>query len=179
VSQPYQSPSPKFEITQRHIPEQPWNAHANYFAALEDDDYETVAASNVNKGYFDEANFGMENGIPAKQDELPPHILHTTTPRCDPNCEKPEQTNKIVTPVFPPNSRWAENAWHSIVTQQELQELPNAGTIFNTTRLQHAVEYAISDSGATGHFLVQGAPVANLEIAEKMITITLPNGRTI
>ena len=64
------------------------------------------------------------------------------------------------------------------MTQQELQELLNAGTIFNTTRMKHAVEYAISDSGATGHFLVQGAPVANLEIAEKPIVITLPNGRT-
>ena len=33
VSQPIQSPSPKFEITERHIPNQPWNDHANYFAA--------------------------------------------------------------------------------------------------------------------------------------------------
>jgi len=120
---------------------------------LEDDDDETtVAASNVNKGYFDEDDIGMESGIPAKQDEKPSHILHTTTPRCDQNCEKPEQTSKMVIPVFLPNSRWAENSWNSIVTQQELQELPNAGTIFNSTRLRHAVEYAISDSGATGHF---------------------------
>ena len=65
------------------------------------------------------------------------------------------------------------------MTQQELQELPNAGTIFNTTQLKHAVEYAISDSGATGIFLVQGVPIANLGIAEKPITITLPNGCTI
>ena len=179
VLQPIQSPSPKFEITGRHIPEQPWSNHANYFAALEDDDDETVAAYNVNEGYLNEANFGMENVIPTKHNETPAHILHTTIPRCDPNCEKREQINKMVKPYFLPNSRWAKNAWQSIVTQQELQELPNAGTIFNTTRLKHAVEYAISDSGATGHFLVQGAPVANLEIAEKPITITLPIGRTI
>jgi len=179
VSQPIQSPSPKFDITERHIPEQSWNDHANYFAALEDDDDETVAASNVSERYLDEANIDMESEIPTKHDETPTHILHTTTPRCDPNYEKPEQTNKMVTPVFLPNSRWAENEWQSIVTQQELQELPNAGTIFNSTRPKHAVEYAISDSGATGHFLVQGAPVANLEIAEKPITSTLHNGRTI
>ena len=61
VSQPIQRPSPKFEITQKHIPEQPWSDHANYFAALEDDDDETVAASNVNEGYLNEANFGMED----------------------------------------------------------------------------------------------------------------------
>ena len=45
--------------------------------------------------------------------------------------------------------------------------------MFNTTRLKHAVEYAISDSVATGHCLVEGAPVANLKIA------ALPNSRTI
>jgi hypothetical protein len=158
VSQPIQRPSPKFEITQRHIPGQPWNDHANYFAALEDDDDKTVAASNVNEGYLNEANFGMVDVIPTKGNETPSHILHTTIPRCFPNCEKPEQVNEMVTPFFLPNSRWAKNAWQSIVTQQELQELPNAGTIFNTTRLKQAIEYAISDSGATGHFLVQGAP---------------------
>ena len=63
--------------------------------------------------------------------------------------------------------------------QQELQELTNAGTSFNTTRLKYALEYAILDSGATGYFLVKGAPVANLKLAEKPITITLSNGRTI
>ena len=60
VSQQIRSPSPKFEITGRHIPKQPWNDHVNYFAALEDDDDETVAASNASKGYFGEDNIGME-----------------------------------------------------------------------------------------------------------------------
>ena len=80
VSQPIQRPSPKFEITQRHIPEQPWSDHANYFVALEDDDDETVAASNVNKGYLNEANFGMEDVIPTKASETPSNPLHTTIP---------------------------------------------------------------------------------------------------
>ena len=44
VSQPIQRPSPKFEITQRHIPEQPWSNHANYFAALKDDDDEMTGS---------------------------------------------------------------------------------------------------------------------------------------
>jgi hypothetical protein len=65
------------------------------------------------------------------------------------------------------------------VQQQELQELPNEGTIFNTTRLKHAVEYAISYSVANGTVLVEGAPVVNLQITEMSITSTLPNGRTI
>ena len=100
MSQPIQSPSPKFGITERYIPEQPWNDHANYFAALEDDDDETVAASNRSEGYLDEVNIGMECGISTKHDETPAHILHTTTPRCDPNCEKPEEVNEMVTPFF-------------------------------------------------------------------------------
>ena len=50
VSQSIQSPSPKFEISGRHIPEQPWNDHTNYFAALEDDDDETMVASNISEG---------------------------------------------------------------------------------------------------------------------------------
>ena len=102
-----------------------------------------MAASNVHEGYLNEANFGMEDVIPTKASETPADPLHTTIHRCDPNGENREQINKMVTPVFLPNSRWAKNAWQSIVTQQELQELPNAGTIFNTTRLKQAVEYAI------------------------------------
>ena len=35
------------------------------------------------------------------------------------------------------------------------------GTIFNQQRLVRAVKHAISDSGTTGHFLVEGAPVIN------------------
>ena len=92
--------SPKFEITGRHIPEQPLNDHTNYFAALEDDDDETMATSNVSQGYFGEDNIGMDSGILTKHDETPAHILHTTTPICDLNCEKPEQINKMVTPIF-------------------------------------------------------------------------------
>ena len=80
VLQPIQSPSLKFEITGRHIPEQPWNDHANYFAALEDDD-ETVVASNVSKRYFGEENIGMETGIPKKQDQKPVHILNMSIPK--------------------------------------------------------------------------------------------------
>ena len=41
-----------------------------------------------------------------------------------------------------------------------------------------AVEYAISDSGATGHFLVEGAPVTNLQVADNPISITIPNGKS-
>ena len=37
------------------------------------------------------------------------------------------------------------------------------------------VEYAISDSGTTGHFIVEGAPVTNLQVEDNPISITIPN----
>ena len=39
-----------------------------------------------------------------------------------------------------------------------------------------AIEYSISDSGATDHFLVEGAPVTNLQVSDNPISITIPNG---
>ena len=42
-----------------------------------------------------------------------------------------------------------------------------------------AVEYAISDSGATCHFLVKGAPVTKLQVADNPISITISNGKSI
>ena len=55
LDQPIQSLSPiKFEITGKHIPNQLWSDHANYFTVLEDDDDETVAVSNVSEGCYDD-----------------------------------------------------------------------------------------------------------------------------
>ena len=41
-----------------------------------------------------------------------------------------------------------------------------------------AIKYAISDSGATGHFLKEGVPVTNLQMADNPISITIPNGKS-
>ena len=41
------------------------------------------------------------------------------------------------------------------------------------------MSHAISDSGATGHFLVPGANATNIKPATNPIHITLPNGKTI
>ena len=54
-----------------------------------------------------------------------------------------------------------------------------ANTIFNTRVVEKWVEYAVSDSGATGHFMIEGAPVVNKKVADKPIHITLPNGKII
>ena len=48
----------------------------------------------------------------------------------------------------------------------------------STKRLVSNVTWAISDSGATGHFVVEGAPVINKQPAINPIIITLPSGST-
>ena len=48
-----------------------------------------------------------------------------------------------------------------------------------TKTLNENVAWVISDSGATGHFVVEGAPVINKQPATNPITITLPSGSTI
>ena len=60
-----------------------------------------------------------------------------------------------------------------------LQERTNTAPRLHPTRLQGAVQYAISDSGATGHFLLQGAPVFNKRPTASPLKITLPNGKSI
>jgi len=51
--------------------------------------------------------------------------------------------------------------------------------MLNTTSIQRAIEWAISDSGATGHFIVEGAPIVNRKIAQFPIAIKLPDGKII
>ena len=46
----------------------------------------------------------------------------------------------------------------------------------NTKRVVRAVQWAISDSGATGHFLVEDALVINKQPAQKPIQIMMPDG---
>ncbi len=69
--------------------------------------------------------------------------------------------------------------WHNIIQANNLHELSAASTIFSKEKLKRAVQWAISDSGATGHFLVENAPVTNKQVATHLITTTLPNGRSI
>ena len=70
-------------------------------------------------------------------------------------------------------------AWNAIINTNGLKELPSATTIFNKERVVRQVEFAISDSGATAHFLVEGAPIINMKEAKEPITIKLPDGSLI
>ena len=65
-----------------------------------------------------------------------------------------------------------ENDDDTVVISKKAEKTPN------TDNDSTAIEYAISDSGATGHFLVEGAPVTNLQVADNAISITIPNGKS-
>ena len=69
--------------------------------------------------------------------------------------------------------------WKKMVTDGKLQQLANAATMFNTKQLVHLVEYALSYSGASSHFLIKGPPAVNTKIAEFQIAIKLPDGSII
>ena len=67
----------------------------------------------------------------------------------------------------------------SITQDKNLILLPNAETILKTKRVTRAVQHAVSDSGATGIYLVEGAPIKIKKTASNPIRIKLPNGRFI
>ena len=43
-------------------------------------------------------------------------------------------------------------AWNMIRRNENLDDLPNASTVFDNKKVTRQVEFAISDSGATAHF---------------------------
>ena len=90
------------------------------------------------------------------------------------------------TPTTPPavnnaaaRTQARHNAWQHIIKANNLRKLPQAEMIFNNVRMTRAVAWALSDSGATSHFLMNGAAAVNIKRTNHPITITLPNGKTI
>ena len=65
------------------------------------------------------------------------------------------------------------------VELEGLKEDMNAETMFNTSSIKIAVDQAIVDAGATGHFMIPGAPVIDVRPATKPLIINLPDGETI
>jgi hypothetical protein len=56
---------------------------------------------------------------------------------------------------------------------------PPHDTIFHVACLNIAKEQAIADAGATGHFMIPGAPVTNVTSTKHPLQINLPDGKTI
>ena len=78
-----------------------------------------------------------------------------------------------------PRYKTRGDIWEKMVADGKLQQSANAAMIFNTKRLVHLVKYALSDSGASSHFLIKGSPAVNIKLAEFPITIKLPDGSII
>ena len=66
-----------------------------------------------------------------------------------------------------------------MVADSKLQQSANASMLFNTRQLLHLVKYALSDSGASSHFLIKGSPAVNIKVAKFPIAIKLPDGSII
>ena len=147
------------------------NPITNYYSLLahgdENDDYsddDTVAVSNVDLDRFQPA-------------PMPSNI---SFPTC--NVVKVDRSNPQPRTQIKPSHVTLPTrtmAWQSIIQANKLQQLPKADMAFNMARVTRSVKHAVSDSGATGHFLVEGAPVVNMRKATKPIQIMLPNGDSI
>ena len=87
-------------------------------------------------------------------------------------------THIIAQTSAPSNNQFAllenkeKNDDDTVVISNKAQKTPN------TNNDSIATEYAISDSGATGNFLLEGAPVKNVQVADNPIRTTLPNGKS-
>ena len=57
-----------------------------------------------------------------------------------------------------------------------VQKAPNAEKMINTPNIKIAVYMAVSDSGATGHFIIPGTKVSYMKISKKPLTINLQDG---
>jgi hypothetical protein len=70
-----------------------------------------------------------------------------------------------------PASTTTTSADSTIATTEE--------TIFNASGIIIAGDQAIADAGATGHFILPGTPVSDIQPASKPLAINLPNGEKI
>ena len=144
---------------------------SNYWANLceydEDDDDETVVISNTSCGSTCDSTLLTED-------------------ETDDESVIREEFYANIMPIQP--TIWDKNpltlptrtqAWRHISQNGIIDELPHAALINNTNHLSNVVHYALSDSGATAHFLMEGAPATNVQVATSPIRITLPNGKTI
>ena len=60
------------------------------------------------------------------------------------------------------------------VQTNHIGNLPATSLSLFPTKMKEEFQYAISDSGDTGKFLVQGAPVVNKKLTSSPLKITLP-----
>ena len=69
-------------------------------------------------------------------------------------------------------------AWKVISDRERQSEFAN-DACFDVSGIKIGVDFAIADAGATGHFLVPGAPVLDLAETTQPLSINLPDGDTL
>ena len=104
-------------------------------------------------------------------------VMMSNSTQCMAKEMKPQAPSNILASTSSMPTRCT--AWAAIIRDNQLNQSPQANLIFDTTRVTAAIQHAISDSGATGHFLVEHAQVVNKKPAQKPIQIMLPNGKRI
>ena len=89
----------------------------------------------------------------------------------------------MYTPTIAPTSLPSKNQFSMLANNDDNDD--DTVVITNKAQKTHnadndsiEIEYAISESGATGHFLVEGVPVTNLQVEDNPISITIPNGKS-
>ena len=70
------------------------------------------------------------------------------------------------------------HAWPAVRAAEMKNEFVSEAC-FDVSGIKIGVDYAIADAGATGHFLVQDAPLDNVTAAIDPLTIHLPHGGTL
>jgi len=161
----------------------------NYYQALniqidDDDDEATVVTSN--KSCDKEYSTGTYNTNECTSDATKASMpIGITTKDINPvsrsrNDSSPSRVSPFKKRPFE-NLKTRQQAWQHIIQVNNLQQLPTSDIIFNNERVikQVKIEYALSDSGASGHFLVEGAPVTRKKVAKNPISILLPDGSTV
>ena len=121
-----------------------------------------------------------ENAFPQNNKNLPRKIFpatSVTTHHVHHEGGQSYRPSKSMPASSPPatNITTKAQAWITIIQQKGIQNLANSSLLLNHQRISNIV-HAISDSGATAHFIVKGAPVTNLKKATFPLRITLPNG---
>ena len=67
--------------------------------------------------------------------------------------------------------------WRHLATNKNILDGRHSELMTDTIRLTKAIHYAVFDSGATGNFIIEGAPVFNKCIDANPVYVTLPDGQ--
>ena len=150
--------------THNHASPHQQDASNNYYAPLVDmeadiADDATVCCSNLAHTADDNSTQATDEEEWTDSDEESASIPPT-------DCNKLGVVDATSFQYFKRGTRGTSESAVQILQQANSQlDLPRAQTIFNTSKLDRTVEWAFSDSGATGHFLINGAAAVNVRPA--------------